>query len=138
MYKTILLALDTSPSDGPIIEHVRQLAGQLGSRVVLLHVATGPQAQWRGPDADGEEVHEAQRYLDQVRQTFEQDNIPAQTVLCFGDPPSEIVQWVEKNACDLIAMGTHGHRLLGDLLHGFTASKVQHRVSVPVLLLRSK
>jgi nucleotide-binding universal stress UspA family protein len=35
-------------------------------------------------------------------------------------------------------MGTHGHKLIGDLLLGATASRVQHNISVPVLLLRVK
>jgi nucleotide-binding universal stress UspA family protein len=35
-----------------------------------------------------------------------------------------------------VAMGTHGHKLVGDLFFGATASKVQHNISVPVLLLR--
>ena len=58
-------------------------------------------------------------------------------VLAFGDPASEIVSWVEREGCDLVAMSTHGHRFLGDLFLGTTASKVQHRITVPVLLLRA-
>ena len=138
MYQTILLALDTSPTDRVIIEHVKALAAALGSHVVLLHVATGVQAKWNGPDAAGEEVDQSQVYLDGVQQELEAEGIAAHAVLCYGDPAGEIVKWVENNACDLIAMGTHGHRLLGDILHGFTASKIQHHVSIPVLLLRDK
>jgi nucleotide-binding universal stress UspA family protein len=37
---------------------------------------------------------------------------------------------------DLIAMSTHGHRFLSDLIYGSTASKVRHLVEVPVLLLK--
>ena len=35
-------------------------------------------------------------------------------------------------------MSTHGHRFLGDLFLGTTAFRVQHSLSVPVLLLRAK
>jgi len=58
--------------------------------------------------------------------------------LAYGDPASEIVKWVERKGCDLVAMGTHGHKLIGDLFLGATASRVQHNISVPVLLLRAR
>jgi nucleotide-binding universal stress UspA family protein len=35
-------------------------------------------------------------------------------------------------------MSTHGHRFLSDLVHGTTADRVRHLVSVPVLLLRAR
>jgi len=45
---------------------------------------------------------------------------------------------VEHRGCDLVAMSTHGHRLLADIFLGTTATRVRHRVSVPILLLRAK
>ena len=138
MYETILLTLDASPADRPIVEHVKQLAGFMRSRVVLLHVAVGVPAQYHGPDAAGKEVSESQRYLDEVREELEGAGVPVTVVLGFGDPAREIVKWVNEKGCDLVAMGTHGHKLLGDLFLGTTANRVQHNISVPVLLLRAR
>jgi len=138
MYETILVTLDSTPTDRAIIEHVKQLAKRLGSRVVLLHVAAGAAAKWLGADAGGEEIHESQVYLDRVKAEFEAAGVPAGTELAYGEPAAEIVKWVEANGCDLVAMSTHGHRWLGDLVYGTTAIDVQHRLSVPVLLLRAK
>lgn len=138
MYQTILLPLDGSQADRPIIEHVGALAARLGSRVVLLRVVTGPQALFRGEEAGGAQVEECRAYLEAVRREFEAAGVPAEAALAYGEAAAEIVKWVERNGCDLIAMGTHGHRWLGDMFLGFTASKVQHAVSVPVLLLRSR
>lgn len=138
MYETILLPLDESHADRTIIEHVIALGGRLGSRVVLLRVVTGPQAQFHGQEAGGVRVDECRAYLEQVRREFEAAGVRAETALAFGEPAVEIVKWVERNGCDLVAMGTHGHRWLSDMFLGFTASKVQHAVSVPVLLLRSR
>ena len=137
MYTTILLPLDTSETDKPILEHVRALATTMKSRVVVLHVVTGPQAEWNGPDAGGEQVERTKAYLEGVRSGLEKAGVPATLDLAFGEPAREIVRWVEKNGCDLVAMGTHGHKWLSDVVLGFTASRVQHAVSVPVLLLRS-
>jgi len=137
MYQTILLPLDTSDTDKPIIAHVRALATVMHSRVVVLHVVTGPQAEWNGPDAAGEKVERTRAYLERVRGELAEAGIPAQVDVAFGEPAKEIVRWVEQNGCDLVAMGTHGHRWLSDIVLGFTASRVQHALNVPVLMLRS-
>ncbi len=138
MYQTILVTLDTTSTDRAIIEHIKRLAKCLGSRVVLLHVAAGAAAKWLGPEAGGEEVEKGQAYLDRIKAEFEAAGVPAATELAYGDPATQIVNWVAANGCDLVAMSTHGHRWLGDLLLGTTATDVQHRLSVPVLLLRAK
>jgi len=138
MYETILLALDLSPTDRPMIDHIKRLAGIMHSRVVLLHVATGPAAQFHEEDAGGKEVQESRNYLEQIRAEFESAKIPADAQLAFGEPVKEIIKWVDEKGCDLVAMGTHGHKLLADLILGATASRVQHNISVPVLLLRAR
>jgi nucleotide-binding universal stress UspA family protein len=138
MYNTILVTLDTTLTDRAIIEHVKRLAACLGSRVVLLHVAAGAAAKWLGSEAGGEEVEKSRDYLNRVKAEFESAGVRTETDLAYGDPATQIVQWVETNGCDLVAMSTHGHRWLGDLVYGTTASDVQHRLSVPVLLLRAK
>jgi nucleotide-binding universal stress UspA family protein len=138
MYKTILVTVDGTPSDRAIIEHVKQLARLAQSRVVLLHVADGWAARTYGPDAVSPEISEDKAYLEKVLTEFRSVPIPAEAELAFGDPAREIIRWVEQKGCDLVAMSTHGHRFLADLFLGATASRVQHRISVPVLLLRAK
>ncbi len=138
MYKTILVTLDTTPTDRTIIEHIKQLATIMKSGVVLFHVATGVPAQFRGANAGGEEVEEDQAYLDRVRGEFESAGIPARAELAFGDPVREIVKRVNENDCDMVAMSTHGHKFVADLILGTTANRVRHSVSVPVLLLRGR
>lgn len=138
MYDTILVTLDSTPTDRAIIDHVQQLAKLAHSRVVLLHVADGWAARTYGPDAVSREITEDTEYLQKVRAEFQAMGIPADAELAYGDPVKEIIKWVEQKGCDLVAMSTHGHRFLADLFLGTTASRVQHSVSVPVLLLRAK
>ena len=138
MYKTILVTLDGTPSDQAIIGHVKQLAKLAQSRVVLLHVADGWAARTYGPDAVSAEITDDTAYLERVRAEFQSVGIPADAELAYGDPVTEIVKWVRQKGCSLVAMSTHGHRLLADLFLGTTASRVQHSISVPVLLLRAK
>ncbi|MBI5836093.1 MAG: universal stress protein [Candidatus Eisenbacteria bacterium] len=137
MYQKILITVDHTPTDRAILDHVKPMAKLMNSRVVLLHVATGWAAQWYGADGVSEEIREDQAYLEKVKAEFEAEAIPVETHLAFGDPVKEIVRWVQEQGCDLIAMSTHGHRFLADIFLGATASKVQHQVSVPVLLLRA-
>jgi nucleotide-binding universal stress UspA family protein len=138
MYKHILVPLDVSACDRTIIEHVKALAKFCGGSVHLVHVADGWAARRFGKDAVSEEVTGDRAYLEKVRKEFEEAGVPATAHLLYGDPKEEILKWVQDNACDLIAMGTHGHRFWGELLLGETASHVQHRVTVPVMLIRQR
>ena len=138
MYETILVTLDGTPTDRAIIEHVKQLAKLAHSRLVLLHVADGWAARTYGPDAVSPEIAEDTAYLEKVRAEFQSLGIPAEAELAYGEPVKEIIKWVQQKGCDLVAMSTHGHRFLADLFLGTTATRVQHSVSVPVLLLRAK
>jgi nucleotide-binding universal stress UspA family protein len=138
MYKTILVTVDGTLTDRAIIDHVKQLAKLSQGRVILLHVADGWAARTYGRDAVSREIAEDTDYLKKVRSEFEASGISADAELAYGDPAKEIIRWVKQKGCDLVAMSTHGHRFFADLFLGTTASRVQHNVSVPVLLLRAK
>jgi nucleotide-binding universal stress UspA family protein len=112
MYDRILVTLDGTPSDRAIIEHIKKLAKLAHSRLVLLHVADGWAARTYGSDAVSPEIAEDTAYLNRVREEFMSAGVPT--------------------------MSTHGHRFLADMFLGTTASRVQHRISVPVLLLRAR
>jgi nucleotide-binding universal stress UspA family protein len=138
VYKTILVTLDGTPTDQAIIEHIKQLAKFTQGRVVLLHVADGWAARTYGPDAVSPEITEDTAYLQKVQSEFQSAGIAAEAELAYGDPATEIVKWVQEKGCDLVAMSTHGHRLLADVFLGTTATRVRHSIKVPVLLLRAK
>jgi nucleotide-binding universal stress UspA family protein len=138
MYEKILVTLDGTSSDRAIIEHVKELAKLAHSRLVLLHVADGWAARTYGSDAVSPEIAEDTAYLEKIRAEFQAMGIPTEAELAYGEPLKEIVKWIQNKGCDLVAMSTHGHRFLADLFLGATASRVQHSISVPVLLLRAK
>jgi nucleotide-binding universal stress UspA family protein len=138
MYKTILVTVDGTPTDRAIIEHVKQLAKLTQGRVVVLHVADGWAARTYGPDAVSREISEDTAYLQKVQQEFQSAGISAVSEMAYGEPANEIIKWVREKGCDLVAMSTHGHRFIADFFLGTTATRVQHNISVPVLLLRAK
>ena len=138
MYDKILLTLDGTSTDRAIIEHVKRLAKLAHSRVVLLHVADGWAARTYGSDAVSPEIAEDTAYLHKIQAELQAESIPTDAELAYGEPADQIIKWVENKHCDLVAMSTHGHRFLADLFLGNTATRVRHRISVPILLLRAR
>ncbi|MEI8310509.1 MAG: universal stress protein [Verrucomicrobiota bacterium] len=140
MYRTILIPVENSPADQTILDHIKALARPAGSGLILLHVADG----WAARNfeqlnlAESEEMKEDRAYLDRRAAELRAEGFSVECVLAMGQPSDEIVKFVQTHHVDLIAMATHGHRLVGDLIHGSTADKVRHLVDVPVLLLRAK
>jgi nucleotide-binding universal stress UspA family protein len=140
MYKRILVPLENSPYDATIIEHVRVLATNVGASVVLIHVADG----WAARNLntldlrESEEIRIDREYLDRTVEMLSRSGLAAEAVLASGDPAEEITKAAEHERCDLIAMATHGHKIVADLFYGSVASSVRHRSMVPVLLVRGK
>jgi len=138
MYSRILVTLHGTSTDRAIIEHIKELARIMQSRVVLLHVADGWAARAFGPDAVSPEITQDKAYLAKIQAEFQSASIPAEAELAYGEPAQEIVKWVQEKGCDLVAMSTHGHRFIADLFLGTTATRVRHSVNVPVLLLKAR
>jgi nucleotide-binding universal stress UspA family protein len=139
MYKKILVALENGPADESVLPHVSRLAALLGSELLLMHVADGWAA--RNYDqlklAESEEIIADRRYLQERADSLQRQGLRAHIYLAFGNPPDEILKAAEREHCDLIAMTTHGHRLLGDLIHGTTITAVRHKSQIPLLLVRA-
>ena len=140
MYKRILVPLEHSPYDAAIIEHVRKLAAFCEASVVLIHVADG----WAARNVnqlnlrESEEMRSDREYLEQTCASLESSGIEAECLLAGGDPSKEIADAAEREHCDLIAMSTHGHRFIKDMLYGSVANEVRHKSEVPVLLVRGR
>ena len=140
MYKTILVPLENSPADATILDHARELALLTGAVLVLLHVADG----WAARNLEDLELQESEEmradreYLKGLQGDLQHHGVTARIILATGSPPDEIIRISRQEQVDLIAMSTHGHRFIADLVHGATATRVRHGVDVPVLLLKAK
>ena len=138
MYKRILVPVENSSYDEAILTHVQQLARENGSSIVLIHVADGWAARNIGPLhlRDSEEMQEDRAYIEGINASLEAAGFDADAVLASGDPANEIVEAAVRENCDLIAMATHGHRFIGDVIRGSVANAVRHKSLVPVLMVR--
>ncbi len=139
MYRKILVALENSRADRSLLPHISELARRLDSSLLLVHVADGWVA--RNYDrlklAESEEMKDDRRYLEEIAAKLRSESLKVTSKLALGDPPTEILRIAREDHCDLIAMTTHGHRLIGDVLFGSTIHKVRHEATVPVLLVRA-
>ena len=138
MYKRILVPVENSSYDEAIITHVTKLALESGASIVLIHVADGWAARNIGPLKlrESEEMHSDFQYIEKIGETLEAAGLDTEAVLASGDPADEIVAAGEREKCDLIAMATHGHRFLNDVIRGSVANTVRHKSQLPVLMVR--
>ena len=137
MYHRILVPLENSATDAFIVDHVCRLARHCGASLVLIHVADG----WAARNVnqlnlrESEEMKKDREYLERLATKLTTDGLATEAILASGEPSKEITAAAEREGCDLIAMATHGHKLLGDVVYGSVASAVRHETSIPVLLL---
>jgi len=140
MYTRILVPIEHSLADRTIVDHVGKLARLTGARLILLHVADGWAArafnelQLR----ESEEMRDDRAYLEQLTAELNGQGLPTEWRLRCGDPATEIIRFAQEESVDLVAMSTHGHRGLSDLVRGTTVNRVRHEVSIPVLLVKAR
>ncbi|MDP9254139.1 MAG: universal stress protein [Verrucomicrobiota bacterium] len=138
MYDTILVPVENRETDQTILRHIRALARLTHAKLVLVHVADG----WVARNfeelelQESEEMKQDREYLAALSEELRTEGYEVMAVLAMGDPATEIIKLARAQPVDLIAMTTHGHRLISDLLYGSTADKVRHQVDIPVLLLK--
>ena len=139
MYRHILVPLENSGADRAILDHIKPLARMTGAKLLLVHVSDG----WVARNfnqlqlAESEEMKQDRAYLEKRRLELSGEGFTCDALLALGEPADEIIKLAETRGVDLIAMSTHGHRFISDILRGATADKVRHAVNVPVLLLRA-
>jgi len=140
MYRKILVALENSEADESLLPHVTELATRLGSELLLVHVADGWVARHydRLKLAESDEMKADRAYLDEVAGKLRTRGLKVTARLALGDPPREILKTAEAEQCSLIAMTSHGHRLIGDFIYGSTINEVRHKTTIPVLLVRAE
>jgi nucleotide-binding universal stress UspA family protein len=140
MFRRILVALDHSPADVILLSWVKQLARLTGAGLLLLHVSTGWRAQWQTDLnlADSDEMQEDRAYLHQVENGLRNEGLAVEARHASGKPADEILKTARTDECDLIAMATHGHHLLLDLIYGETIDRVRHEAEIPLFVVRAR
>ena len=139
MFKKILIALDHSKADETLLPRVKELARLTRAEILLFHVSHGWAARWQKDLdlSDSQEIKEDRAYLEEVERGLRADGFRVTSRHSAGEPADEILKTARAESCDLIAMTTHGHRLLSDLIHGTTITKVRHEAEIPIFLVKA-
>ena len=139
MYQRILVPVEHSEYDEVILSHIRKFARSCNAQsILLIHVADG----WAARNInqldlrESEEMKSDREYIEAIADSLEKDGFEAEAILAGGDPAKEIAACADRESCDLIAMATHGHRGLSDVLRGSVASELRHISMLPVLMVR--
>ncbi len=141
MYHKILVALDTSTSDQELLPAITALATLMQSELLLVHVADGWAA--RNFDqlnlAESEEMRQDISYLETTAAKLRADtDLTVSIRLVLGEPPVQLLKVADEEHVGLIALASHGHRLIGDILHGSTIDALRHKATVPLFIVPPK
>jgi nucleotide-binding universal stress UspA family protein len=136
-FSVILHPTDFSESSQAALQVARALARELGSRLVLFHVAP-IEVYVGGMMASEIDVQVFRETLEETRKRLEGPDLkyPVEIRMSRGDASDEIVRQAEELGCGLIVMGTHGRTGLGKLLMGNVAESVLPRAHCPVLVVK--
>ncbi len=135
--RLIAAALDFSWADKVVVSYAVTLARAAGrgAKVMLFHVVESGGALVMGGESRDREAEADQERLKLYAVELTELGVDAEYDLGFGDPPEELAKLVEQHKPDLIVLGSHGHRRLGDMVHGTSVERLRHRVKVPVLVI---
>jgi manganese transport protein len=134
--KHIAAALGRDDGDAAIVSRALSLAKAEKAMLTLIHVVDSAPAQVYSSDVYDEHTREDEQYLLEIAEEVRASGVVVEIALPHGDPSKELVNYAASHKVDMLVMGSHGHRLLGDLLWGQTVDPVRHRVKIPVLVVR--
>ena len=134
--KHIAAALARDDSDAAIVSRALSLAKAEGAMLTLIHVSDSAPSQVYSSGVYDEHTREDEQYLAEIAEELRASGVVVEIALPHGNPARELVKYAESHKVDLLVMGSHGHRLLGDLLWGETVDPVRHQVEIPVLVVR--
>jgi nucleotide-binding universal stress UspA family protein len=150
MFNKILVCLDGSKLAEQILPLAEAQALQFKSKVVLLQVVDVPElsvveagAVYQDVKARDEQVQQnyvkAKAYLEKISSLLRAKEIPVETTMVRETSVGKaIIDYAEHNRIDLIAIATHGHGGLGQLVFGSVAEYVLRESGLPMLVIRPK
>jgi len=136
-FKEIGIALEHSPGDAEVISAAVTLARSNKARLTLIHVIDTPGTLVYGEESASQHGAQDKAYIEDLAREIEARDLPVDIMLRRGTPVDEIVRVTEEFPFDLLVLGSHGHRGLGDLVYGATVDNVRHAVRCPVLVVRT-
>ena len=136
VYKKIMIALDFSDIDKEVLRHALAL-GNPQTEYLLTHIVESIPAIYHTKHSRDYETLKDAEVLDRYAQKIEASGYKVSTQIGFGSPKNAIPDIAVKFHPDVLVLGSHGHKLLKDILFGTTINSVRHRLKIPVFVVRS-
>ena len=136
-YKSIGVALEHGDSDATIISEALTLGKMHDAKLVLIHIVDTPGVLVHGSNEESLHSREDYAYIEGMAREIEEHEIAVETTIRFGNPAVEIIKCVEEEGFDLLVLGSHGHKNLGDIIWGQTVDNVRHSIKIPVMVVRT-
>ncbi len=134
-YRRIAIALDFSTIDHKVLQHALAL-GKPQSKYLLIHIVESAPAIYHGQETADYETIKDEEVLERYAEKIRQLGFDVDTEIGFGNPKIAIPQIVTEYQADVLVFGSHGHKLLKDLLFGTTINTVRHKLNIPILVVR--
>jgi len=129
-------ALGRDPGDAVVVSQAVTLARAEKALLTLIHVSDSAPSHVYDQDIYDEHTRNDERYLDEIAEEVRGLGVSVEIALLHGDPVAQLAAFAQTQRLDMLVMGSHGHRLLGDLLFGETVDPLRHRIDIPVLVAR--
>jgi nucleotide-binding universal stress UspA family protein len=132
-YDQVLVPTDGSEYARVAVEHGIELAGRFDARVHVLNVAKTDWGTGRPSALLADVVAAGEAATEEIATDARQAGLDAVTAVREGSPASGILDYVEAEDVDLIAMGTNGRTGPSRFLLGSTTERVVRHADVPVV-----
>lgn len=135
--RRIAVTLDFTETDTAVLSQAVMMARASGrsAKVILLHVVESTGARMLGAELSDAEAQSDQERLELYNSELTELGVDTMFDLGFGEPVEQLASLIEQHRPDLVIIGSHGHKGVGDLVHGTTVDALRHRVNVPVLVV---
>ncbi|HLO70215.1 MAG TPA: Nramp family divalent metal transporter [Flavipsychrobacter sp.] len=132
-FRKIAMAVDYTDTDRIVMQYAMHL-GNADTEYLLIHIVESAQARMLQDKANDYETLQDKAYLDKYIQLFADKSLKAQGILGFKNRKDEIARIVKENNCDLLVLGSHGHKSIKDFIFGETINTLRHKVDIPVFI----
>ena len=132
--KRVAVAIDFTAADGPALSYAVMAAQRAKARLLLFHVVESGGASFLQDDLDDSEARADQSRLESYAAELGELGMEAEYDLGAGRPVDELARLAREHHADLMVCGSHGHRGVGDLIHGTTIEALRHRLDIPVII----
>lgn len=134
----ILVPLDGSNTSFKGLDKAIYLARQCGATITGLHVVS-IYPQHLGDlvtPLKAKLIEDAEKFMEKAKVISAQNGIVFRHRIVYGDPKSDIIDFVKQNKFDLVVIGSRGFGGIKEAFLGSVSNAVAHKSNTPVLVVK--